>query len=112
MVSSIREWQGVDSAVFQDEIVPGEQPAVIRGLVEDWSAVRAGTDSPRALCDYLKGFDAGRVVKTLLGPPSIGGRFFYADGLQSLNFERTEEPFAAALDRLLRHLDDGDPPAI
>lgn len=112
MVSSIREWRGVDRAVFRNEIVPGEQPAVMRGLVKDWPAVRAGTDSPRALRDYLKRFDSGRNVKTLLGPPSIRGRFFYVEGMQSLNFERTEEPFAAALYRLLRHLDDSDPPAI
>jgi len=112
MASSIREWRDIDSAVFRNEIVAGEQPAVIRGLVKDWPAVRAGRNSPRALCDYLKRFDAGRNVKTLLGPPSIGGRFFYAEDMQSLNFERAEEPFAAALDRLLMHLDDGDPPAI
>jgi hypothetical protein len=112
MVTSIREWRGVDRSVFRNEIVLGEQPVVMRGLVKDWPAVRAGRESPRALCDYLKGFDAGRGVKTLLGPPSIRGRFFYTDGLQSLNFERTEEPFGTALDRLLGHLDDGDPPAI
>jgi len=60
MASSIREWRDINSAVFRNEIVAGEQPAVIRGLVKDWPAVRAGRNSPRALCDYLKRFDAGR----------------------------------------------------
>ena len=31
---------------------------------------------------------------------------------RSLNFERKEEPFRAALDRLLAHLEDDEPPAI
>src|ERR1700689_1273274 len=111
-LSRIREWRDVDVSTFERDIRPGQEPAVIRGLVGHWPAVRAGLTSPQALCDYLKRYDAGRAVRTLIGPASIGGRFFYKDDLSGLNFERREEPFRTALDGLLAHLHDEAPPAI
>lgn len=111
-LSTIREWHNVDLATFRDEIVPTEQPAVLRGLVRHWRAVQIGLESPAAQCDYLKRFDCGGVVKTLLGPSTIKGRFFYLDDMSGLNFERKEEPLRDAIDRLLSHLDDPCPPAI
>jgi hypothetical protein len=112
MAREIHEWRDVGREVFWNEIVPAAQPAVLKGLVRDWPAVRAGLSSPHASCDYLLRFDAGPMVRTLTGPPAIEGRFFYAADLGGLNFERAEETLRAALDRIVHHLDDSDPPAI
>ena len=43
--SSMREWRDVTTAVFKEQILPLNQPAVLRGLVGDWPAVRAGLES-------------------------------------------------------------------
>jgi len=108
----VREWRNVDPGTFRNEIVPQNQPAVLRGLVKDWPAVQAGLQSPRALCDYIRRLDGGRPVDTLLGAPSIRGRFFYGDDLSSLNFERKPGTISALLELLLAHLGDAKPPAI
>ena len=97
----IREWRDVDVATFRGEIVPGGQPAVLKGLTADWPAVQAGRRSPRALGEYLKSFDRGALVETLTGDPSIKGRFFYSDDLKGLNFEKRPERVSTTIDRLL-----------
>jgi hypothetical protein len=111
-MSAAAEWHNVDPAMFRDEIRPRDQPAVMRGLVGDWPAVRAGRISPQAFRDYIKPFDLGRPIQTAIGPPAIKGRLFYSDDMKGFNFERKLETFNAALDRIFAHLDDAAPPAI
>ena len=108
----VREWRGTDPATFHNEIVPQNQPAILKGLIKNWPAVKAGLQSPRAICDYLKGFDGGRPVETLSGDPAIRGRFFYSEDMAGLNFERRPEKISSTLERLLKHIDDEYPPAI
>ncbi|HEY2679421.1 MAG TPA: cupin-like domain-containing protein [Steroidobacteraceae bacterium] len=108
----VREWRGVDPATFRNEIVPRNQPAVLKGLVHHWPAVHAGLQSPRAACDYLEKFDGGRPVETLFGDPGIRGRFFYSEDLSGLNFERKPEKISSTLESLLSHMADENPPAI
>jgi hypothetical protein len=109
---TVKEWVDVDLGTFRREIVPGNKPAVLKGLIKDWPAVRAGLQSTRALCGYIASFDDGRAVETLSGDPAIRGRFFYSNDLTGLNFERKLEKISATLDRLLAHIDDVSPPAI
>lgn len=106
------EWRNVDARTFRGEIVPADRPAVLKGLVKDWPAVREGQKSPQALCDYLKSFDAGRMVQTALGPSSIRGRLFYRADMTGFNFERVSEPFQTAIARILAHQTDPQPPAV
>ncbi len=103
---------GVDLKAFREQIEPAHQPVVLRGLVSAWPAVRAARESPRALADYLRGFDRGKQVAVLEGPPSIRGHFFYRDDMRGLNFERRPATIGATLDRLLAQLDDPNPAAI
>jgi hypothetical protein len=109
---TVREWRNADLATFKNEILPRNEPAVLRGLIKDWPAVRAGRTSSRALCDYIAKFDRGRPVETLFGDPSIQGRFFYSNDLTGLNFQRKPEQISHTLERLLAHVDDANPPAI
>ena len=112
MSTPVREWRDVSAATFRDEILPAEQPALIKGAVGHWPAVHAARTSPRELANYLRVFDTGSSVDTMHGDPAIGGRFFYNEALTGLNFERRSEPFARALDRLLDLADDPAPPAL
>ncbi|HEY2676761.1 MAG TPA: cupin-like domain-containing protein [Steroidobacteraceae bacterium] len=106
------EWHDVDVAKFRNEIMPRDRPAVLKGLVNDWPAVREGRKSPRALCDYIKTFDLGRPVQTAVGPPAIKGRLFYRDDMRGFNFERINETFQIAVERVLAHMNDAEPPAL
>src|ERR1700729_154550 len=106
------EWHNVDIATFRNEIVPRDRPAILRGLISDWPAVRAGKNSPQALCQYLKTFDLGTPVQTAVGPPAIKGRLFYRDDMRGFNYERVVEPFQTSLERILTHMGEPDPPAI
>jgi hypothetical protein len=111
-IPRVREWRDLDLATFKNDILPRNEPAVLKGLLKNWPAVQAGLNSDRALCDYIKKFDAGRPVETLLGDPSIEGRFFYNNDLSSVNFLRRSERITATLENLLLHANDEDPPAI
>jgi hypothetical protein len=103
---------GVDLKVFREEIVPANEPVVLKDLVADWPAVRAGRQSARALGDYLRGFDQGRNVAVLEGPPAIRGHFFYRDDMRGLNFERRPATISATIERLLAQVEDPNPPAL
>lgn len=83
---------GVDLKAFREEILPANEPVVLKDLVKDWPAVKAGLRSARALGNYLRGFDRGKPVAVLEGPPSIRGRFFYREYMRELNFERARPP--------------------
>jgi hypothetical protein len=102
----------VDLKAFRESVVPANQPVVLKDLVKDWPAVRAGLQSPRALGDYLRGFDCGKQVAVLEGPPSIRGHFFYRDDMRGLNFERRPATISATVERLLAQVDDPNPAAI
>jgi hypothetical protein len=108
----MREWRDVTTAVFNEQILPLNQPAVLRGLVGHWPAVRAGVESPRAIVDYLARLDNGSSASTAHGDPKIGGRFFYDAAMTGFNFERRKTPLVDSLHELLRIVDDELPPSI
>ncbi|MBC8024658.1 MAG: hypothetical protein H7Y89_01580, partial [Steroidobacteraceae bacterium] len=83
---SIREWRDVSVAKFREEILPAAEPAVLRGAIRDWPAVRARLESPSAMASYVRAFDTGATAETMVGDPSIRGRFFYNDAMTGLNF--------------------------
>ena len=96
----IDEREGVDLASFRGEIIPSYRPIVLRGLVRDWPVVEAAARSDAEAAAYLAGFDRGAAVDAFVGPPEIGGRFFYRDDM-GFNFERRRGPFADVLRDIL-----------
>lgn len=112
MSTPVHEWHDVDPQTFRERIIPGNRPAVLRGVVAGWRAVAEGLKSPQATADYLLGLEQGGPLPLLTAPPAIKGRFFYRDDMRTPNFERRAVPLAAGLRALLAHLADPDPPAI
>ncbi len=111
-MKSIPEWQDVDSTVFKDKIAPQNQPAVLRGLVKNWPAVTAASQSAQAFCNYLLPMDHHIPAELFLGAPSIGGLFWYGPEMRGFNFERRPEKIENALQLLMSHIDDAAPSAI
>ena len=97
---------------FRDELLPGNAPVVLKGVVAHWPAVRDGAKSSQAMADYLRHFDQGKPVETLFGSPDIEGKFFYNQRLDGLNFERRPETVGNSVDRILSLKDRKRPPSI
>jgi hypothetical protein len=108
----VREQRDVSVAQFHDEIVPSQEPLVLRGAVQDWPAVRAGLESPRSMAEYLRAHDVGTEAETLFGDPAIGGHFFYNDALNGFNFERRMQRVGDSLQQLLGLLESSNPQSI
>src|SRR5438105_3700868 len=108
----IAEWRGVDARRFRTEVLAEYRPAVLRGLVDSWPAVRHGKESPRALAKYLDDFDSGTKVDTLMAPARAKGRIFYNDDLSGFNFVRDKLRISAVNEQLLRHAKFDNRPSV
>jgi hypothetical protein len=97
----VQERTGVTPEIFARQIADGDVPVVMRGLAADWPAVRAARLSDRAIADHLLGFAGGRDADVMVGPATIGGRFFYNDDLTGFNFERGVAPMPTLIEQLL-----------
>ena len=108
----IEEIDGIDQARFREEIRPAGRPVVLRGLASDWPAVRAARESDEALVAYMNGFATGRPVAAIVGPPEIGGRFYYSEDMRGLNFQRGTSTLGALLEGLLKNRGTERPHAV
>ena len=104
-MKKIEELQATDPESFDTKIVARSQPVVIRSLVSEWTCIVEGRH-PTRLCAYLENLDSGVPVYTIAAPPEEGGRFFYSDDLQGLNFKRGQVPLSQVLGQLMAQLDD------
>lgn len=98
---SVREWKRVDRKRFEEEIVPLNRPAIIRGLVNHWPAVNAARESPQALAEFVRRFSKEQRVSVFQGDAGIRGRFFYDDALNGFNFKHEQMTIGTLLTRLL-----------
>lgn len=107
----IPERRDVDAATFRNDVVPQYRPAVLRGLVAQWPAVRHARKSPQALGEYLNAFK-GSTVDVLMMPPHVHGRLFYGDDMRGFNFSRSKATIAEVSDKLLRYAKFENRPAL
>ena len=110
--SEITEWSNVTKSLFFKEIVPLNQPAVLKGLVKDWPIVIESNKSIEAAVEYLTSFDNHNPVYTIVGEPEIKGRFFYSKDLKNVNFQRIQGAITAILEQLTALQNNPHPHAI
>ena len=108
----MRECRGVDARSFREEVVKRYEPAVLRGVVADWPAVRAFRESPAVFCTYLAQRDSGGEVDALRMPPSAKGRVFYNENLTGFNFTRERLPITGVIERIVKYAGMQNPPAV
>lgn len=111
-IAPIREVENISKDQFHNEIVPLDQPVVIRSHADNWPAVAAGREDAQIFSKYLKQFNANQGVYTIAGEPSIAGRFFYNPDLRGVNFQRANVNFTSVLDQLLALANSPNPHAI
>lgn len=102
----------VDAATFAVEVLDRDEPIILRGQFDHWPAVAAGHAGQKAIADYVSRFSATPPVEVMIGDPAIGGRFFYAEDMETLNFGRHRAPLAALIAELLRVADIENPHAL
>jgi hypothetical protein len=105
----IAEYENVDRERFEREIVPKAEPAVLRGLVADWPAVRAAQDGDEALAEFLRAVAADEPFEAWFGAPEIGGRFGYTEDFSGFNHDRRLATVDQLLDLLLRQRGNEQP---
>jgi hypothetical protein len=111
-LQQIPQWHDVDEEVFRQEIVTDYRPAVLKGLVNDWPAVRRAVESPESVSRYLNAFDNGSAVDVILAPPHVKGRIFYNEDMSGFNFTRSRMSIAAINDKLIRYSAFQNRPAV
>lgn len=109
---AIEERHWLDPQQLDPAVLRSTTPLVLRGLVRDWPLAQAGATSAQAAVAYLRGFDRGEAVVAQVGPPDIGGRFFYNADMSGFNFRPERVPLSVVLETLLRDLHNPQPPAI
>src|SRR5262245_50746069 len=105
----IAEYASMDRERFAHEVVPRGEPAVFRGLVADWPAVRAGKDGPQALADMLSFAATDEPFQAWFAPPEVEGHFNYNEDFSGFNFERKLATVGQLLDLLLRQIGHARP---
>ena len=111
-VETIAAFEGIDRARFREEVVPRHAPAVLRGVVAEWPAVRAGCRAPGEIAAYLRALDNGASVAAMRLPPSADGRIFYNPGLEGFNYTRDDTTLGAVLERMERYAAHARPASI
>jgi mannose-6-phosphate isomerase-like protein (cupin superfamily) len=99
---AIPEYRDLSAKQFFDEVVPEQQPIVIKNFASAWPMVAAAKKSPNEFTHYLSRFYNGKKVTLSAAPPSADKRFFYNDDLTGFTFVSAQE----RLDLFLRRLTD------
>ena len=97
---SIAEQDNVDHSQFLSDIIPGNQPVVLRGYAKHWPAVHEGLQSPRDMINYLGAQFAGQDIEVFTAPEELQGQFFYGSDARQHNFDKNNEHFHSFLRKL------------
>jgi hypothetical protein len=108
----VKEYSGLTVEQIRRDVLPDKQPAVLKGLVGDWPAVREAQNSPEALVRYLKRHDSGAPVDALMTRPEAEGLISYNDAMSGFNFHRNRLPLSEIAAQVLRYAQFPKPPAV
>jgi hypothetical protein len=106
------EYHDLDPARFFSEVAASYRPAILRGFVRHWPAVRAAQQSPEALCQYVLGLASDVEVDAVMTPPAERGRLFYKPDMEGFNFVRNKVPVARVIEQLARYSQFDAPPSV
>ena len=93
-------------------LVARYEPAVLRGFVRDWPAVRAGLAGAESIAVYLRDRDSGAPVDAILLAPEERGRVFYDSTMEGFNFARRQLPLSSVIEQVLRYARFDAPPSV
>src|SRR5690242_538939 len=85
------------------ELLAGNEPVVLRGLVRDWPLVQAGQIGAREAVAGLLAHYNGKPVQYSRGGAEVAGRPFYNQDFTALNTELRRGQLDALLEEILAH---------
>jgi len=107
-VAATPVFQDVDRRFFEDEIVPRNRPAILKGHARHWRATALAAQSAEALCNYLNRFSQPTTVQAWYGDQDMHGRFFYDADIVGRNFQTRHLPLAQLFADVLVSLASGN----
>ena len=99
MAELIREEHGARVENIANAVAATDEPVVFRNLIADWPLVQL--EGVHQASDYLAQFDSGQPVTAFFGDTSDGGRIFYTDELEKVNFAQRRVAFTELMGTLL-----------
>jgi hypothetical protein len=108
----VKEHSGLTVEQIRRDVLPDKHPAILRGLVSNWRAVRESSDSPASLVRYLKQLDSGAPVDALMTAPEANGQIAYNAAMNGFNFHRNRLPLSEIAAQVLRYAQFPNPPAV
>jgi hypothetical protein len=108
----VKEHSGLSVEAIRRDVIADKHPAVLRGLVRDWRAVREFLDSPASLLRYLRQLDSGALVDAVMTAPQEGGQIAYNAAMDGFNFLRNRLSLSEIAAQVLRYAQFPDSPAV
>jgi hypothetical protein len=108
----MKEYSGLTVEEIRRDVLPEKRPALLRGLVRNWRAVREALDSPASLVRYLKQLDSGAPVDALMTAPEAGGQIAYNAAMNGFNFHRNRVSLSEIAAQVMRYAQFPSPPAV
>ena len=108
----IREFTELSDEAIRNDVIASGRPAVLRGLVRSWPAVKHALESRDEIVSYLRGLDNGTPVDAIMTAPEERGRVFYNAAMSGFNFVRNRLPLSTVAEQVLRYSAFPNPPAV
>lgn len=105
VLPSVQVLEGCEPQNIPDYVFESEVPLVLKGLVEEWPAVKACRRSIDAAAVYLSKFWSDNPVTVFIGDASIDGRFFYNDNYTGFNFKAGIAPLGLVFQKFAEQRD-------
>ena len=109
--TSIEQISGLEPGDIPDEILSATEPLLLKGMVDDWPASKAGKSGKVEILGYLQRFCRNKEIVVFKGDPKIEGRFFYNEEMSGFNFGRANTTFEYMLNLFNRLAGDGGEPS-
>lgn len=105
-IASVQTLAGCEPDRIPAHVFESDVPIVLEGLVAEWPAVKACSQSLASAATYLSGFWSEKPVTVTAGQPEIKGRFFYDEDCTGFNFVRGGAPLPLVFQKLSEQPDD------
>ena len=95
-----------------DGVVGSAEPILMKGLVSHWPIVSAANESPAAVEDYIRRFDADVTINAVYGERGHGGRLFYNEDLSGFNFQTVQSKLGRVMEDVRAQSHESDPAGV
>lgn len=104
----VRCIEGLSVDEIPDEIFTSKEPALLKGLVQHWPLVMAGSRSAADAIGMLKRFYSGKPATVYFGEADTNGYLAYNEDLTALNFQARKADLSQVMDELRENAETGE----